>query len=78
MMDSNIKFRYTQKKIARVSGTFVRSPGDRKQVVLIADTVDSARLYRLGYCQNGQEMRADYYEFVYDNSFARRRRRNRY
>ena len=77
-MDSNVRFRYTQKKIARVSGTFVRSPRDQKQAILVANTVDDARLYRLGYCQDGQEMRADYYEFVYDNSFARHRRRNRY
>lgn len=72
------KFRYAQKKIARVAGTFVRAPGEHKKAVLIANTVDDARLYRLGYCQDGQEMRADYYDFVYDNSFARRRRRNRY
>jgi hypothetical protein len=77
-MDSNIRFRYARKKMVRVSGTFVRSPGDQKQAVLIADTVDDARLYRIGYCQDGQELRADYFEYVYDNSFARRRRRNRY
>lgn len=77
-MDTDNKFRYAQKKIGRVSGTFVRSPGETRQAVLIANTVDDARLYRLGYCQDGQEMRADYFEYVYDNSFARRRRRNRY
>lgn len=77
-MDTDNKFRYAQKKIGRVSGTFVRAPGETKQAVLVANTVDDARLYRLGYYQDGQEMRADYFEYVYDNSFARRRRRNRY
>ncbi len=67
-----------QKKIANVSQSFVRSPGDQKEAILIADTVEDARLYRIGYCQDGQELRADYFEYVYDNSFAKRRRRNRY
>ena len=78
VMDFDVQFRYAQKKIGRVSGTFVRAPGDKIQAVLIADTVDEARLYRVGYCQDGAELRADYFEYVYDNSFARRRRRNRY
>ena len=73
-----MKYRYANKRINRIAGTFVRAPGEHKKAVLIANTVDDARLYRLGYCQDGQEMRADYYEYVYDNSFARRRRRNRY
>jgi hypothetical protein len=77
-MDFDGQFRYAQKKIRRVSGTFARVPGETRQRILIADTVDDARLYRIGYCQDGQELRADYFEYVYDNSFARRRRRNRY
>ena len=56
-MDTDNKFRYAQKKIGRVSGTFVRAPGETRQAVLVANTVDDARLYRLGYCQDGQEMR---------------------
>jgi hypothetical protein len=70
---------YAQKKVGRITKTF-EPPRDgyRNQACHIADTVDKARLYRLGYCQDGRELRADYYEYVYDTSFARRRRRNRY
>ena len=77
-MGSNNGLRYSQKRIAHVSKTFVRYSKECKQAVLIAGTVEDARLYRIGYCQDGQELRADYLEYVYDNSFARRRRRNRY
>lgn len=69
---------YVQERVDRVSKTFARSNRDCKQAVLIADTVDDARLYRIGYCQTGEELRADYMEYVYDTSFARRRRRKRY
>lgn len=68
---------YVQNKITRVSGTFIRNPEIKRQDILIADTVENACLYRIGYCQDVQEIRADYNEYVYDNSFARRRRRNR-
>lgn len=77
-MSLNNNSTYSQKRIARVSKTFARSNRECKQAVLIADTIDDARLYRIGYCQDGQELRADYMEYVYDNSFARRRRRKRY
>ena len=77
-MDFDVQFWYAHNKIGRVSGNFIREPLDQKQDVLIADTVDDALLYRIGYCQDGKELRADYFEYVYDNSFARRRRRNRY
>ena len=66
-MDPVVKF-----KIAKIARTF--SPPD-KGWRGIADTVEAARLYRIGYCQDGRELRADYYEYVYANSFARRRRR---
>jgi hypothetical protein len=72
------KYRYSQKRIARVSGSFARAPGVKSQAELVSNTIDEARLYRLCYIQDGQEMRADYFEYVYDTSFARRRRRNRY
>ena len=73
------KYRYAQKKIERVAGTFIRAPGGyRNKACAIAATVEDARLYRLCYCQDGQEMRADYFEYVYDTSFARRLRRKRY
>ncbi len=73
------KYRYAEKKMKRVAGTFVRPPnGYRNKACEIADTVDEARLYRLCYIQDGQEMRDDYFEYVYDTSFARRLRRNRY
>ena len=77
-MSSDNRLTYSLKRVARVSKTFARSSKECKQAILIADTIDDARLYRIGYCQDGQELRADYMEYVYDNSFARRRRRNRY
>ena len=77
-MNSGKGLTYSQKRVAHISKTFARSFKECGQVVLIANIVDDARLYRLGYCQDGRELRADYYEYVYDNSFARRRRRNRY
>ena len=77
-MSSDNKSTYAEERVARVSKTFASSSKDCKQAVLIADTVDDARLYRIGYCQTGEELRADYMEYVYDTSFARRRRRKRY
>ena len=77
-MSSDNGLTYSQKRVAHVSKTFARASRECKQAVLIADTVEDARLYRIGYCQDGQELRADYLEYVYDNSFARRRKRNRY
>ena len=76
-MKSANNFEYVQNKIKRVSSTFIRDPEVKRRDVKIADTVKSARLYRIGYCQDVQELRADYNEYVYDNSFARRRRRSR-
>ena len=73
------KYRYAEKKMKRVAGTFARPPGGYPSKAWeISATVEDARLYRLGYCQDGQEMRDDYFEYVYDNSFARRLRRSRY
>jgi hypothetical protein len=73
------KYRYAEKKMKIVAGTFVRPPnGYRSKAHEMSDTIDEARLYRLCYIQDGQEMRADYFEYVYDTSFARRLRRNRY
>jgi len=69
--------KYAKEKIARMANSFIRYNPNAKQAVLISDTVDDARLYRLGYCQDGQELEDDYYQYVYENSFARRRRRNR-
>lgn len=76
-MKSKNDLEYVKNKIARISSTFIRTSETKRQDSLIAETVESARLYRIGYCQDGQELRADYCEYVYDNSFARRRRRNR-
>lgn len=69
--------KYVIKKISRVSKTFFRIPGIDRQSILIADTVESARLYKIGHCQNDQELKDDYFQYVYDNSFARRRRRKK-
>ena len=77
-MSLNAELNYSRKRISHVSKSFTRYSKECKRAVLIADTVDDARLYRIGYCQDGQELRADYLEYVYDNSFARRRRRKRY
>ena len=69
--------KYTQDKLSRISKTFFRIPGIDRQSILIADTVERARLYEIGYCQDDQELRDDYFQYVYDNSFARRRRRKK-
>ena len=66
------------KKIKRVSRTFARDPRVTRRSVLLADTVKRSRLYEIGYCQRDHEMRADYFEYVYDNSFARPRRKKKY
>ena len=63
------------KKIKRISNSFVRTPGVTRKLVLLADTVKRSRLYEVGYCQREREIRADYFEYVYDNSFARPRRK---
>lgn len=69
---------YAEKKIDRVADSFTTHGPDTRMICHIMDTVDDARLYRIGYCQDAQELRADYFEYVYDNSFARRMRRRRY
>lgn len=71
-------YRYAEKKIQRVAISFTPHSPNTRMACHIADTVDDASLYRIGYCQDGQEMREDYFGYVYDNSFARRMRRKRY
>lgn len=69
-MDS---FKYVRLKIARISETFERDPNVRRRDVKIADTVESAHIYRICYCQDFVEMREDYNQGVYDNGLIRRR-----
>lgn len=69
--------KHVKGKIDRISNTFVRDPKVTRQSILIADTVKRARLYEIGYCQKDREIKADYLEYVYDNSFARLRRRKK-
>lgn len=66
---------FTNYRINSISRTFRKFSKDEREAIKIADTIDDARLHRIGYCQTGEELRADYMEYVYDNSFARRRRR---
>lgn len=68
---------FKQRRTSRVIRSF-KDHSNKKLACQIADTVDDARLYRLGYCQDGREMRADYYDYVYDTSFARQRRRKKF
>lgn len=75
--DQALKLPYIQQRIKRVAESFVRDPNVTRKDVRIAETVESARLYKICYCQDVQELRADYNEYVYDNSFARRKRRQR-
>lgn len=68
---------YIQQRIQKVSETFIRDPAVKRRDVKIVETVKRAGNYKICYCQDVQEMRADYNEYVYDNSFARRKRRSR-
>ena len=69
-MDS---FEYVKRKIARISRTFERDPDILRFDVKIADTVESAHIYRICYCQDFIEMRENYNQGVYDNGLIRRR-----
>jgi hypothetical protein len=62
-----VKFRID--KIARTFGPLPKGPRGRKSMV------EDANILRVYYAQDSQEIRADYMEYVYDNSFARRMRR---
>ncbi len=64
-----------RQNIDRISSTFVCDDGRCEIRTFLARTVKSARLYRVGYCQTATELSADYSRYVYENSFARRRRR---
>lgn len=48
-------YRYAEKKIQRVVISFTPHSPNTRMACHIADTVDDARLYRIGYCQNGKK-----------------------
>lgn len=71
-MDS---FKYVRLKIARISRTFVRDPNILRRDQKIAETVKAAKLYKICYCLDFAELRADYNDHVYDNGGRPRRRK---
>ncbi len=64
-----------QDKISRIHTSFKRNPAITRRSIILAETVKRSRLYEIGYVQRDSEAIADWKEYVYDNSFARPRRK---